>query len=240
MNDPLIMSISLKPAFAEVTPVVRCSDHWLCQVRPGTAAAERVMDFIRRRFLQAYGARPELRPLPLMVLVNRHGTLLAAVGVRPATSERLFLEDYLDQPVERALPEPGCCRDNIMEIAHLAGVEAGVSRLLFSAMALWLERHGMNWVVCTGTGQLHNGFQRMGIQVADLGSARPERLADGGDDWGSYYQHNPRVMAMHVPEGLAGLRSRGLMDKVAPVSSGVESETAMTPRRAEGRYGYIA
>ena len=44
---------------------------------------------------------------------------------------------------------------------------------------------------------------------------------------------------MHVPAGLAGLRARGLMDKVALVS-GVEPETAVVPRCAEGRYGYIA
>lgn len=239
MNDPLIMPVSLNLASDEVIPVVRCGHHWLCQVRCASEAARRVNDFIQRRFLQTYGARPELRPLPLMVLVNAHGTLLAAVGVRLAASEQLFLEAYLDQPVERALPAPGCCRDNIMEIAHLAGVEAGVSRLLFAAMALWLEQHRMSWVVCTGTGQLRNGFQRMGIPVADLGSARPERLADGGEGWGCYYQHNPRVMAMHVPGGLAGLRARGLMDKVA-LASAVESETAMASHCAEGRRGYIA
>ena len=239
MNEPLIMPAGLNLASDEVTPVVRCGPYGLCQVRCATEAARRVTDFIQRRFLQAYGARPDLRPLPLMVLVNDHGTLLAAVGVREAALERLFLEDYLDQPVERALPEPGGCRDNIMEIAHLAGVEAGVSRLLFAAMALWLEQCRMHWVVCTGTDQLRNGFQRMGIRVADLGSARPERLADGGDGWGCYYRHNPRVMAMHVPAGLAGLRARGLMDKVALVS-GVEPETAVVPRCAEGRYGYIA
>lgn len=239
MNDPLIMPTGLNLASDEVTPVARCGQYGLCQVRGATEAARRVTDFIQRRFLQAYGARPDLRPLPLMVLVNAHGTLLAAVGVRKAASERLFLEDYLDQPVEHALPEPGGCRDGIMEIAHLAGVEAGVSRLLFAAMALWLEQRRMHWVVCTGTEQLRNGFQRMGIPVADLGSARPERLADGGGDWGSYYQHNPRVMAMNVPEGLDGLRSRGLMDKVALVSE-EQPETAVTSRCAGGRYGYIA
>ncbi|MGM0569442.1 thermostable hemolysin [Marinobacter sp.] len=238
MNDPLIMPTSLNLVSDAVVPVVRCGHHWLCQVHCATESAWRVTDFIRRRFLQAYGARPELRPLPLMALVNAHGTLLAAVGVRRAASERLFLEDYLDQPIERGLPEPGGCRDSVMEIAHLAGIEAGVSRLLFTAMALWLEQHRMNWVVCTGTGQLRNGFQRMGIQVADLGCARPERLADGGEGWGCYYQHNPRVMAMNVPEGLDGLRSRGLMDKVALVS-GAEP-TAVISRCAEGRYGYIA
>ena len=158
MNEPLIMPAGLNLASDEVTPVVRCGPYGLCQVRCATEAARRVTDFIQRRFLQAYGARPDLRPLPLMVLVNDHGTLLAAVGVREAALERLFLEDYLDQPVERALPEPGGCRDNIMEIAHLAGVEAGVSRLLFAAMALWLEQCRMHWVVCTGTDQLRNGF----------------------------------------------------------------------------------
>ncbi|MFC4261105.1 thermostable hemolysin [Marinobacter lacisalsi] len=239
MKDPLIMPTSLNLASDEVLAVARCGHHRLCQVRPGTEASRRVMDFIRRRFLQAYGARPDIRPLPLMVLVNAHGTLLAAVGVRWAASDRLFLEDYLDHPIERTLPAPGCCRDKVLEIAHLAGVEAGVSRVLFAAMALWLEQHRLDWVVCTGTDQLRNGFQRMGIHVEDLGSARPERLAAGGDDWGCYYQHNPRVMAMNVTEGLASLRYRGLMEKVALVSA-EGPEKAITSQCTEGRYGYIA
>lgn len=239
MHEPITMPPAIDLDSSEITPLVRCGSYWLCQIRPGTAAALTATDFIRSRFLQAYGARPVIQPPLLLVLVNRHGALLAAVGVRLAQSGRLFLEDYLDQPVEHCLSEPRPDRQTIVEIAHLAGVEAGASRLLFTAMALWLEHQDLDWVVCTGTGQLRNGFRRMGIAVVDLGRARPERLADGGEGWGCYYQHQPRVMAVNVPPGLKDLRTRGLVDGLALVKAVNLQQEAQTASM-EGRYGHIA
>lgn len=239
MTDPLTMPPALDITSDEVSPLARCGSRWLWEVRSGTATAARAAEFIQRRFRQAYDARPQLSLPPLLAMTTAQGTLLAVVGARRAVAGRLFLEDYLDEPVEACLPGGKVGRDGIIEIAHLAGVEVGVSRRLFVAMALWLEQQGLEWVVCTGTSQLRNGFRQLGIDIADLGPADPKRLADGGRGWGRYYQHQPRVMALAVTRGVAKLRQAGVLDAVSLVSP--ETDDDQAGRRAlGGRYGHIA
>lgn len=232
MPDPLMMSACCRPDSGEVEPVIRCAGRWLCRVDAGSPMATRVGEFIRRRFLLAYGAQPVLRIPELLVLTSAHGSLLAAVGVRHAASESLFLEDYLGEPVQNRMPVSGLDREAIAEIAHLAGVEAGVSRYLFASLAVWLDSAGFQWVACTGTDQLRNSFRRLGIDTHILGDADPARLADGGAGWGRYYDHHPVVMAVSVAESLAALEAAGLLKFTFPLNGSV---TAIG-----GQYGHIA
>lgn len=235
MTDPLMMSTYCPPDSGEVVPVFRCAGRWFNEVRPETAMAGLVASFIRRRFLHAYGAEPTLRIPALLALTTAQGSLLAAVGVRNAALERLFLEDYLSVPVESVLPEPGVERHRIAEIAHLAGVEAGVSRFLFASLSVWLDGAGYDWVVCTGTDQLRNSFHRLGIATEVLGDADPARLPDGGAGWGHYYDHHPVVMAIRVADGMSALRSAGLLRLIQSVDADCSDGTA-----AGGSYGHIA
>lgn len=226
MTECLTMPTSIDPASAEAEPVVRCGHRHLCELRPRTASEQRAAAFIRRRFEQAYGARPTLHMPPLMALVSEHGTLLAAVGVRNAAVERLFLEDYLDRPIEACLPCAGAERASVVEIAHLAGVETGISRPLFAALAVRLNQRGLTWVVCTGTAQLRNSFQHLGIDVVDLGGADPDRLAGAGQTWGRYYECQPRVLAINVRQGLESLRARGLLRQVQSIDASATMVTS--------------
>ncbi len=235
MTDPLMMSTYCPPDSGEVVPVFRCAGRWFNEIRPETAMAGTVAGFIRRRFLHAYGAEPTLRIPALLALTTAQGSLLAAVGVRNAALERLFLEDYLSVPVESVLPEPGVERHRIAEIAHLAGVEAGVSRFLFASLSVWLDGAGYDWVVCTGTDQLRNSFHRLGIATNVLGDADPARLPDGGAGWGRYYDHHPVVMAIRVADGMSALRSAGLLRLIQSVDADCSDGTA-----AGGSYGHIA
>lgn len=217
MTDPLTMSACCLPDYRDVVPVIQCAGRWLSQIAPETAMAETVAGFIRRRFLQAYGAEPALRIPALLALTTAQGSLLAAVGVRNAGQERLFLEDYLSVPVEVVMPVAGIERQKIAEIAHLAGVEAGVSRYLFASLSVWLVSAGYEWVVCTGTDQLRNSFHRLGIATQVLADADPARLSDGGAGWGRYYDNHPVVMAIKASEGISALRQAGLLRLVQPV-----------------------
>lgn len=236
MTDPLTMSTCCLPDGRDVVPVIRCGGRWFSQIAPGTAMAGTVGAFIRRRFLQAYGADPALRIPALLALTTAQGTLLAAVGVRNAGQERLFLEDYLSVPVEALMPISGIKRHRVAEIAHLAGVEAGVSRYLFASLSVWLKGAGYDWVVCTGTDQLRNSFHRLGIATVVLADADPARLPDGGAGWGRYYHHHPMVMAIRVDDGICALRRAGLLRLIQPVEQTTGAENSM----AGGSYGCTA
>ncbi len=234
MTDLLTMSTHCPPDGRDVVPIIRCAGRWFSEIAPETAVANTVAGFIRRRFLQAYGADPALRIPQLLALTTGQGTLLAAVGVRNAGQERLFLEDYLAVPVETVMPVAGVERQTVAEIAHLAGVEAGVSRYLFASLSVWLNSAGYDWVVCTGTDQLRNSFHRLGIATQVVANADPARLPDGGAGWGRYYNHHPVVMAIRVSEGIAALRQAGLLRLIQPVAPALDSRDA-AQERAYGR-----
>ncbi|HSJ49033.1 MAG TPA: thermostable hemolysin [Gammaproteobacteria bacterium] len=232
MSDTLTLSASCMLDSPGITPLVDCSGRLLCEVAPGSDAAAMVTDFIQRRFLQAYGARPELRIPRLLALTTGRGSLLAAVGVRNAGDERLFLEDYIDAPAETLVTcDSPLRRSELAEIAHLAGVEAGVSRFLFAGLTLWLRAQGYRWIAFTGTDQLRNSFKRMGIPMSSIAPADPARLADGGQGWGAYYDHRPVVMTANVETGFQALHQAGLLRRTGWL--------ARSPDR-EDRYGHIA
>lgn len=208
-------------------PELSLAGRSLCSVSPDSPAEEQVIRFIQSRFLDAYGARPRLRIASLMALLSPENRVSAAVGVRCAAEESLFLEDYLDEPIESAIPD-GSDRSSIIEVAHLAGVEPGVSRFLFPLLTIWLADRDVQWIAFTGTSHLRNSFDRMGIRTEIVGSADPARLPDKGRGWGRYYQHAPMVMVAHVPSGHDALTRLGLLRHIhrVPAAGGRYELTA--------------
>jgi|SRR5690606_18179057 hypothetical protein len=161
------------------------------------AALER---FIASRFAQAHGARLAHFCERLLGVTDPAGRLRAAAGYTPAAAHRLFVEQYLDAPVEAVLaPAAGCdiARHEIVEVGNLAA-RVGMGRVLIPAIGAHLHAEGYRWVVFTATRELRNAFRRLHLEPLCLGPALPMRLADGGAAWGTYYEHDPGVMAGRI------------------------------------------
>ncbi len=174
-----------------------------------------VEQFIGRRFFEAHGARISRYMPVLLALFDSAGEVLAAVGIRDAGNEALFLEYYLDSPVERAIatrsgrillpPE----RDSIVEIGNLASIDRRASRELFALLAAYLNLKGYEWAVFTGCSSLHRMFDTLGIETFALGRALQSRLPVEQQTWGSYYEDNPMVVAGRVSGGYRALGNPG-------------------------------
>lgn len=170
-------------------------------------ARDEVEAFIRRRFSDAYDARIS-RFLPCLISLSDADGPCGAVGLRPAGESRLFLEQYLDQPVEQAVAGMACgpvARDSIVEIGNLGSRDAGASLLLFLTLGSVLEAAGCRWMVFSATGQVATMVEKVGLPTRTLASADPVRLTGSVDDWGSYYESAPRVMAGDVQAAFAAL-----------------------------------
>ena len=192
------------------TPVPHFAWHGL-----GDPGRPRIEEFIRRVYEERYGARVrQFAPVLVSLRDGAHpdAPVLAAAGYRVAT-QPLFLERYLDVPIERALagegPPPQ--REGIAEVGHLAAVRAGEGRRLILRLAQHLAALQVVWVVSTLTEELRHLFTRMGVVPRALGPADPARLGDAARDWGRYYEHLPVVLAGHLPLAMRRLaeRSRG-------------------------------
>lgn len=152
--------------------------------------------FIAERFRLVYGARVSHFCAQLLGMRSPEGAWQAAAGYTPAGGKALFLEQYLDAPVETVLAGASgrrVERERIAEVGNLAA-ETGMGRALIPALGAHLHELGYRWVVFTATRQLQNAFRRLRLEPLPLAPALPSRLADGGAAWGTYYAHAPRVM----------------------------------------------
>jgi hypothetical protein len=161
--------------------------------------------YIRLCFKRMYGADiGQFMPV-LMSLRNDDGRLLGTLGFRAAEGAPLFLEQYLDRPVEQVLASKinrPVDRGGLVEVGNLAVSVAGGGRWLIAALTAYLHSAGAKWVIFTVGPALRNSFARLGIELLDLGPAEPECLPpEERSCWGSYYDQKPRVMAGYVPRG---------------------------------------
>jgi len=139
---------------------------------------------------------------------DRHG-MQAAAGFRPA-SDALYLEQYLDQPVEATIANHtgrAPARDKIVEVGHLASRRGGAGAILLLDLADHLHRSGFDWLVNTATADTRRLILGLRAAPLALAAADPARLPDGGTAWGRYYDHQPVVLAIHLPSAL-GRRKR--------------------------------
>lgn len=159
-----------------------------------------VESFIRRIFARHYGAVVS-SVAPNLVLLEQRDRIVAAAGWRGAGSAALFLERYLDAPVERAMALPASqtvARERIVEIGNLASDKPGACLGIVAALASHLDRLGYEWVVFTATQELVGIFARLGLPLLALGRADPARLGDEALAWGSYYETGPIVAAGRI------------------------------------------
>lgn len=176
-------------------------------VRLEPAAAERRAEaegFVRTAFHAAYMASVVHFMPTLMTLRSARGSLLAVLGLRSADRRPLFLEQYLDRPVEQLLSAAAgsaASRASLVEVGNFAVGAAGGGRWLITALTAYLHAAGAAWAVFTCGPELQNAFRRLEVALIDLAAADPARLsADERARWGRYYEQRPRVMAANVAQ----------------------------------------
>jgi hypothetical protein len=154
--------------------------------------------FIAERFRKVYGAQVSHFCAHLLGLRDAHGAWRAAAGYTPAATGALFLEQYLERPVEAMLSETvgeRVPRERIVEVGNLAAVPPGFARSFVPEVGRHLVANEYRWVVFTATREVRNLLRRLCFKGYSLAPAARARLAGGGAAWGSYYAHEPRVIA---------------------------------------------
>jgi hypothetical protein len=137
--------------------------------------------------------------------------ILACTGYQPAAEGALFLEQYIDEPVEDCLQrltnEP-VSREQIVEIGGFAVAHKRHALPFMLQLAPTLAELGFKTVVCTVTRPMQNCLRKLGIVSTLIADADPARVDISNNAWGTYYDLNPVVLAGDI---------RATIDKIQPL-----------------------
>jgi hypothetical protein len=161
-----------------------------------------ILDLVTSRYAERHGAAPTVTYNELKA-ESCGGRVCAALGYRRADREQLFLEAYLDAPVEQVLAqqlERPVTRGDIIEIGNLASCNATAMIGLWARTANDLGNDA-EIAVAVLTAPLRKMIQRLGVSLVELAPADPARLAPDGSEWGRYYDLDPVVCAGFIAEG---------------------------------------
>lgn len=221
----------------------------LDHIDPAHHEREAVCAFTRAVFERSYGAQIS-GFFPDLIHFGIDGRTQAVVGYRPANGSGLFLEHYLDRPVEQVAsdalagqlqpthddhaPTLFCRRSDMVEVGNLAILDPGLARWAIAATTAFLYAAGLRWVLFTATRPLANAFRRLGLRPLALAEADPCRLPDAGAAWGSYYDGKPQVYLGDIHAGAAKLRQGGqpqpnltvMLDRADALGSRTRRETS--------------
>lgn len=186
------------------------------QRQVGDPLRAELVQYIQQRFFEAHGADVQMFMPELLGLRTANGALCASAGLRLASHEPLFLEHYLDSPIEQAatgLLGASVQRASIVEVGNLAASNLGSARLCIITLTWLLAVRGLEWVVFTGNTSLVNSFGRLGLRPVTVCAADPLRLGEHRHDWGRYYQTRPHVHIGNIRAGFAHLQGLGLFER---------------------------
>lgn len=188
-------------------PCDQTATDWARPLPTGLVLAQRtdpargdIEAFIARVFRRAYGADIH-QFAPWLLALYDGERILGAVGIRPATLEPLFIQQYLDARIEQvvaAVERQPVDGETIAEIGNLAALRPGAGVLLFTALCLLLVSRDFRWVVCNATPGVQNLFARLDWPVTAVVRADKARLQAGYQHWGSYYDKPSQVLIASV------------------------------------------
>lgn len=194
------MSVAPSPAAHS-----RCQNHQLFLHDANDPQRAELEVFVKQAFESRHSARVCSFMPTLMALRNDKGNICSVAGFRSAADQPLFLERYLDEPIERAIAnatQRDVSRSLIVEVGNLAGMNCrSAMRLVLSLPRMLLER-GQRWIVFTATDTVRELLANYHAPLIDLAPAVANRVQGLGDDWGRYYETNPRIMVGYLPDGL--------------------------------------
>ena len=162
--------------------------------------------YVRSAFNRSHDADVSTFMPTLLAFRDGAGSLRGVIGLRSAADAPLYLENYLDRPVEQAIVAAGYHpveRDEVVEVGNLAAGSCLAAVRMVAQMPRQLMNRGYSWIVFTATSTVHEILLGFGAPLVELGRADPGRVARQGDRWGRYYDNDPRVYAGYLPDSRA-------------------------------------
>lgn len=168
----------------------------------GSADRHELETYVADAFLRRHGATIQSFMPTLLSFRDGAGTLRGVIGIRGAAPHSLYLEHYLERPVEDAMASAigrPVERRAIVEVGNLAGSNCRTAMRMVALVPAYLLARDYRWIVFTATAAVRGILQGLGAPLVELARADGARVSNGPDRWGRYYDSDPRVLAGYLP-----------------------------------------
>ena len=174
----------------------------LAEAEAGASERAELEAFVRAAFQRKHDASVRSFMPTLLSFRDRSGDLRGVIGLRGAEPKPLYLEQYLERPIEAAIAAATgqqVQRRQVVEVGNLAGTNCRAAMRMVAALPSYLLTRDYQWIVFTATSAVRGILQRFGAPLVELARADGARVAGGEDRWGRYYENDPRVFAGYLP-----------------------------------------
>lgn len=176
----------------------------LCLAEAGAGSPERpeLEAFVRAAFARRHDAAVASFMPTLLSFRDSGGQLRGVIGLRGAEPQPLYLEQYLEQPVEAAIASATrqpVRRAQVVEVGNLAGANCRAAMRMVAALPAYLLAREYRWIAFTATSAVRGILAAFGAPLVELARADGSRVCSGADRWGRYYDSDPRVLAGYLP-----------------------------------------
>jgi hypothetical protein len=168
----------------------------------GSPERPELESFVRDAFWRKHDASVATFMPTLLSFRDGSGDLRGVIGVRGAARSTLYLEQYLQQPVELAIAAAAgrpVQRGRVVEVGNLAGRNCRTAMRMVASLPTYLLSRDYQWIVFTATSAVRGILESFGAPLVELARADGSRVASNGDQWGRYYDNDPRVLAGYLP-----------------------------------------
>ncbi len=144
---------------------------------------------------------------PEIVVMRESGVITAVAGIRAASASTLFLEQYLDAPVERVVSlvrGKTIARSQIVELGSFTALDRARALALMNELPALLADRQFTYLVCTANRSIRLCLRIQGIHARVIASASEDLLMKQDENWGKYYQHDPLVLMGSIHEAFPG------------------------------------
>ena len=129
----------------------------------------------------------------------------AAFGYADAGQGKLFLENYLDDPIEELVSKKigeNIQRNKIVEVGNLFINHMADPIKTMRDVASYLQSLGYKWIVCTATRYLRLLFLKSGAEPVSIAQAPRSRVINDGSEWGTYYVTAPEILVGNINQNV--------------------------------------
>ena len=184
---------------------------------PESHQRQSLESYIASKFHQTHNAEIT-EYMPILLEMTANDKTQAALGLRPGRYKPMFLEQYLDAPIEQKIAELAkgpIDRYTLMEIGNLVVTRPGAGLLLFVMMAISIAEAGYQWMTFTATPEVTRLIRRLGFEPLYLADANPDAINGGTKKWGGYYDRQPLVMAGSLEKAMAVMRDNPTLKTIS-------------------------